>query len=58
MPKDSAVSCAKMTEQIQMSFELWTWVGVHVQHLANTIEPSMFGGPNEVAVMRLYVKLL
>jgi len=49
-PYDTAVSCAKTAEPIEMPFELWTRVdpikhvldeGTHWRHLANTIEPSM-----------------
>jgi len=48
----SAVSCAKMAEEIEMPFGMWTRVGpvkhvlhtgAHWRHLANTAEPSMFG---------------
>ena len=31
MPDDTAVSCAKMAETIEMPFGLWTWVGPRKQ---------------------------
>jgi len=54
MPDDTAVSCAKMVERIEMSFGFWTREDprkyvlhgrAHWRYMANTIEPSMFGGP-------------
>jgi len=53
MPDDTAVSCAKMAERIEMPFALWTRVGPrkHVyrwgadwRNLANTIKPFMCSG--------------
>ena len=50
MPDDTALSCAKIAELIEMLFGLWTWMGTrkHVLHrmhidatwLINTTEPS------------------
>jgi len=49
----TAVNCAKTAEPVEMSYGMWTQVGrrkhvlggaAHWRHLANTIEPSMFGG--------------
>ena len=47
-----------MAEPIEMPFGLWTRVGprkhvlhrgAHRRHLANTIDPYMFGGPAKTA---------
>jgi len=65
--RHAAVSCAKMAEQIEMSFGLWTRVRPrkHVLHGVHTcatwrirlIRPCS-GVPNEAAAMRPYAKLL
>jgi len=53
MYSNTAVSCAKMAEPIDMLFGLWTRVGpgkhvlrwgTHWRHMANTTEPSVCGG--------------
>jgi len=53
MRDDTDVSCPRTAEPIEMSFGLWTrnvpWKdvlhgGAHWRNLANTIEPSVFGG--------------
>jgi len=52
MPDETAMSCAKMAEPIEMPFGLWTRVvqrkhvlhgGGVLHHLANTSEPSVYG---------------
>ena len=52
----TVASCAKTAEPIEMPFRFWTQLGprkhvlhwgVHWRQPANTIEPSMFGGPAE-----------
>ena len=54
--RDTAGSCAKTAERIEMLFGMWTWisprkhildggaVGAHWRHLENTSESSMWGG--------------
>jgi len=49
--RDSAVSCAKIAELIEMPFGVWTLVGPrkhqlgsHRRHLSNMIQPSICGG--------------
>ena len=58
MPDDTAVSCSKMAEPIEMPFLLWTRVGqrkhalhdgAHYRHLANTIELFIFCGRAKTA---------
>jgi len=53
MPGDTAMSCAKMAEPINMQFRLWTAMcpmkhvlngGADWCHLANMTEQSMCGG--------------
>jgi len=52
MPDDTAVSCAKMAEPIEIPFGLWTWVGprkhmlhgVHIGAIWRIREPSICGG--------------
>jgi len=47
----SAVTRAKMAEPVEMPFGMWTRLGprnhvfdgAHWRHLANTVEPSVFG---------------
>ena len=65
--RHSAVSIAKMAEQIQMPFGLWTRVGPrkHVLHgvYIGATRQIRFNrpcsdGPNEEVVMRPYVRLL
>ena len=44
MPDDTAVSCAKTAELIEMPFGLWTWVGrrKHVLHGVTLAPPSEY----------------
>ena len=67
MPDDIVVSCAKMAEQIEMPFGLWTrgaegsmrYMGVHIGATWRIrVNCPCSGGSNEAAAMRPYVKLL
>jgi len=59
--RHSAVSYARMAEAIEMSFGLWTRVGqrkhllhgAHSRTLANTTEPSVYGGDAVVCLITL-----
>jgi len=61
------VSCAKIAEQIEMPFGLWTRVGMykhvlHGVHIGATwrirLNRPCSDGPNEAVAMSPYVKLL
>jgi len=64
MPDNNDVSCAQTAEPIEVAFGLWScglgWMkgrthcmGAHWRHLANTIEPIVYGGDSTLCQITL-----